>query len=325
MKISIIVPIYNVEKYLKRCIDSILAQNYTDFELLLIDDGSTDKSGNLCDEYKLKDARIRVFHKENGGVSTARNLGLQNASGEWITFVDSDDYIENDYLYKLYKNLSTSELVVSAYIYESTKENVIEKLSNENIIISSGNLNDLLMRGAFMTPICKLFSRDIITNNNIKFDDKIHSGEDTLFVYTYLYYVTNVTTIENVLYHYCITGSGLSTKVLKLNEYNYMLDSFYERLKYFEEKYVDYDMSLRYVYIVFEIFLKLINNSNSYSRNFFVRKKTYKKILESKHFNYLLKDHKVLSKGVKRKIFDFLALKKQYSLLTIYSYYYDYK
>ncbi len=95
-KISVIVPVYNVEKYLSRCIDSILAQTFTDFELLLIDDGSPDSSGKICDEYAKKDGRIRVFHKPNGGVSSARNLGLDYARGEWIAFVDSDDWIHED-------------------------------------------------------------------------------------------------------------------------------------------------------------------------------------------------------------------------------------
>ena len=92
-KISVIVPVYNVEKYLCRCIDSILAQTFTDFELLLIDDGSKDSSGEICEEYAGKDARIRVFHRQNGGVSTARNLGIDKAKGEWIYFVDSDDVV----------------------------------------------------------------------------------------------------------------------------------------------------------------------------------------------------------------------------------------
>ena len=94
-KISVIVPVYNVEQYLPRCIDSILAQTFTDFELLLIDDGSTDNSGKICDEYaKKKDTKIRVWHKENGGVSSARNMGLDFAKGEYIQFIDSDDFIE---------------------------------------------------------------------------------------------------------------------------------------------------------------------------------------------------------------------------------------
>ena len=96
-KISVIVPVYNVEKYLRRCVDSILTQTFTDFEVLLIDDGSTDGSGKICDEYAKKDKRVRVFHKENGGVSSARNLGLDNVRGRYVTFVDADDKISPDY------------------------------------------------------------------------------------------------------------------------------------------------------------------------------------------------------------------------------------
>ena len=104
-KISVIVPVYNTEKYLHRCIDSILAQTFTDFELLLIDDGSKDNSGAICDEYAAKDSRVRVFHKENGGVSSARNLGLDNVRGEWVTFVDSDDWVEKEYIELFVKNI----------------------------------------------------------------------------------------------------------------------------------------------------------------------------------------------------------------------------
>ena len=100
-KISVIVPVYKVEQYLHRCIDSILSQSFTDFELLLIDDGSPDNCGKICDEYTQKDSRVRVFHKPNGGVSSARNLGLDNAKGKWIAFIDSDDFVEKEYLEKL--------------------------------------------------------------------------------------------------------------------------------------------------------------------------------------------------------------------------------
>jgi len=97
-KVSVIVPVYKVEKYLPECIGSILAQTFTDFELILADDGSPDNSGKICDDYAARDFRIRVFHKENGGVSSARNLGIDNARGEWIAFVDSDDWIGRDFL-----------------------------------------------------------------------------------------------------------------------------------------------------------------------------------------------------------------------------------
>ena len=100
----IIVPVYNVEHYLQRCIESVLSQSYQNFELLLVDDGSKDKSGAICDEYAKKDNRVRIFHKENGGVSSARNVGLDNACGDWICFVDSDDEMENRYLSKFHQD-----------------------------------------------------------------------------------------------------------------------------------------------------------------------------------------------------------------------------
>src|SRR5690606_27273688 len=111
-KVSVIIPVYNAEKYLRECIDSVLAQTFDDFELLLINDGSTDGSGKICDEYAQKDARVKVFHKENGGVSSARNLGLDNAKGEWITFIDSDDWIGENYFYCLTLNNENVGLIL---------------------------------------------------------------------------------------------------------------------------------------------------------------------------------------------------------------------
>ena len=116
-KISVIVPVYNTEQYLHRCIDSILAQTYTDFELLLIDDGSKDNSGKICNEYAAKDSRVRVFHKENGGVSSARNIGLDNAKGGWISFVDSDDWISTEYLENLFNAVDNTVDLVVAYAH----------------------------------------------------------------------------------------------------------------------------------------------------------------------------------------------------------------
>ena len=104
-RISIIVPVYNVEKYLKKCVDSILGQTFTDFELLLIDDGSTDNSGSICDELAKTDNRIKVIHKENGGLSDARNIGIEVAKGDFIGFIDSDDYIDEDMYAFLYNNI----------------------------------------------------------------------------------------------------------------------------------------------------------------------------------------------------------------------------
>ena len=100
--VSIIIPVYNVEKYLAECIESVLKQTYQNIEILLIDDGSPDNSGKICDEYEEKDSRVRVIHKENGGVSSARNVGLEQANGEYITFIDSDDFVSESYIEELY-------------------------------------------------------------------------------------------------------------------------------------------------------------------------------------------------------------------------------
>lgn len=124
ISVSIIVPVYNAEKYLRRCIDSILSQSFEHFELLLVDDGSTDSSGVICDEYATKDNRVRVFHKTNGGVSSARNLGIVKSCGEWVAFVDADDRLLKDALNILMnKSASGTDLVICGYeIYNEDGE-----------------------------------------------------------------------------------------------------------------------------------------------------------------------------------------------------------
>ena len=141
--ISVIVPVYNTEPYLRRCVDSILSQTFTDFELLLIDDGSTDRSDAICDEYAVKDERVRVFHKENGGVSSARNLGLDEAKGEWITFVDSDDELLKNALDILYSNISSNAaLIISNTRFEGfiSRKTFINELFMHRLLSLCGNL-----------------------------------------------------------------------------------------------------------------------------------------------------------------------------------------
>ncbi len=142
LKISVIVPAYNAEKTLHRCVDSILAQTFEDFELILVDDGSKDSSGRICDEYAAKDSRIRVVHKSNGGVSSARNAGLDIASGEYVAFIDSDDYIDNDYLLSFTRY--NADLIVSG---AKTISN------NKTITIQSHSLNGSIFKSSFQEII----------------------------------------------------------------------------------------------------------------------------------------------------------------------------
>ena len=184
--ISIIVPIYNAGKTLHRCIDSILSQTYTSWELLLVDDGSTDSSGVICDEYAAQDARVRVFHKENGGVSSARNVGLDHARGEWITFVDSDDYIEENFLRSFEGNLDADLVVGNMEICEDGKlpsdigAHIVPGKYSPIQSVLKGNLTN----HAFCAPWGKLFRKDCI--GDLHFDVGMTICEDTKFVYNYI-------------------------------------------------------------------------------------------------------------------------------------------
>ena len=131
--ISIIVPIYNIEKHIVRCLDSILAQTYHNIEVILIDDGSTDNSGKICDQYSSADTRINVFHKQNGGLVSARNLGLESARGDYIGFVDSDDWIEPNMYERMYNNLknNNSEICICNYIIDTIYHSINIKLPFE--------------------------------------------------------------------------------------------------------------------------------------------------------------------------------------------------
>lgn len=182
-KISVIVPVYNAEKYLHRCVDSILAQTFKDFELLLIDDGSTDGSGAICDEYAQKDSRVRVFHKENGGVSSARNLGLENARGEWILFVDSDDALSLDACAGLMQMQQEYDCIIfgikqkSGSIWAPTKDGSVS-LSDIRRDFRYWLNTELLS-----TSVNKLYKRNLIKEN---YPDDISFGEDLMFCISYL-------------------------------------------------------------------------------------------------------------------------------------------
>ena len=192
MRISIIIPVYNTEQYLPRCIDSILSQSFTDYELLLIDDGSTDGSNALCDAYAEKDNRIRVFHKENGGVSSARNLGLKEAKGEWICFVDSDDELQPAGLQTMVDGISNEVDMVMAGYYELEGDS----LQTDTTFFGGSGIIDqnkalLMMYPSADMPYMgypwgKLYKRNLVLERNISFNEHIRIKEDTLFVVEYL-------------------------------------------------------------------------------------------------------------------------------------------
>lgn len=206
--ISIIVPIYNAEQYLHRCIDSILAQSYTDFELLLIDDGSTDGSGAICDEYAAQDTRVRVFHKENGGVSSARNLGLDNAQGEYITFCDADDYVGEDWLAAYNEAIASNvDMAIQGY-YAIDGDNTVEKklqpCSGNSIETKRQLVADLFAQEVYYYLWVKLFRKGLLEAHQIRFDEQSVLGEDTQFISKYLEYVVSFKCIDSLGYYYIL-------------------------------------------------------------------------------------------------------------------------
>lgn len=204
--VSVIVPIYNVEKYLKRCIDSILNQTYKNLEIILIDDGSPDKCPEICDEYAQEDDRVIVIHKENGGVSSARNAGLDIAKGEYIGFVDPDDYINYDMYSTMVKKMELFECdaVICGFCQVSEKENkIIRKDSLENKIVSVEECFKELFgfSGLAIKPVVwnKLFKRDIISD--LRFCEDIEISEDLLFCVEYLLNCDKIALLEGAFYN----------------------------------------------------------------------------------------------------------------------------
>lgn len=211
-KISVIVPVYNVEKFLPSCINSILAQNFTDFELLLIDDGSPDNCGKICDKYMKIDSRITVFHKENGGVSSARNLGLDHAKGEWIVFVDSDDSVNENYLRDLINYTYTNNaLLLSGYMIEGKKTSIsLETCHLKQTEAIKYYINKKLT--ALSAPYSKLYNKEILNKGKIRFPTGIHMGEDAIFVIRYLNLVDDLIIINKYNYNVRDVPDSLSSK-----------------------------------------------------------------------------------------------------------------
>ena len=195
--VSVIIPIYNCEKYLNECIFSVLEQTYKDFELILVDDGSTDNSLNICYEFAKKDSRIIVIHQENGGVSSARNKGLKNAKGEFITFVDSDDYVENDWLKMLLTAILANNADVS--ICGIKFDNKLRCLCENSSLTKDELLFELQKNGLLYSVFNKLYRRKKLT---VEFRSGLKFGEDLLFNLEYFRKINDIAVVSQALYFY---------------------------------------------------------------------------------------------------------------------------
>lgn len=235
-KISIVVPVYNAEKDLQRCVDSILGQSFSDWELLLVDDGSRDASPRLCDRLAMQDARIRVYHKENGGVSSARNLGIRKAEGRYLFFTDSDDTLFPDTLATLYQKAqeTDADLLVCGFTYLVERTGKCVDNLPEKAFCGGGKeyleeqfLSDF-RREFFNPPWNKLIRRELLLTNNICFGEEFAICEDMAFSMQVLEKCGRICVIPKSLYCYHYKEAE--------NLVNRFHENYYEALLYFRDR-----------------------------------------------------------------------------------------
>lgn len=217
--ISIIIPVYNVAQYLDQCLQSVLGQSYTDWECILVDDGSKDDSGAKCDEWCKRDSRFHVIHQKNQGVSSARNNGIKASKGDYITFIDSDDWVDAVYLMHLIKPAGKGvEYIVSGHKCIVEGEITSMLVPNNTCTFELGETGaepfaDLYSKNLLNGPCTKLYRRSIIIEHDIHFPLDVHYGEDLLFNYDYLRHVKFIASVAESDYYYRqVFGTSLSHK-----------------------------------------------------------------------------------------------------------------
>ncbi|MGV4415210.1 glycosyltransferase family 2 protein [Chryseobacterium sp. T1] len=244
MLISVIVPVYNVEKYLEQCIQSILNQTYANFELILINDGSRDNSLSICQKYAQQDARIVLIDKENEGVSSARNIGIDIAKGEWITFIDSDDYISPSYF-----DIELLNEEFDLILLNIKTENLyykFEKLHKEQTTLNSF-LSKRKLYHDYSGPCGKFYKSEIIHNYKLLFDEKISFGEDAVFNLEYIYYCNFFKIAENGYYVYRDLQNSLTKRTICVDEYSYLFKRLEAIMELFKGKGLYIEKNLDFI------------------------------------------------------------------------------
>lgn len=210
-KISIILPTYNSSKYIKETINSILNQTYTNFELIIVDDNSKDDTYECCLNSKKEDSRIKLLKNPQKGVSSARNVGINNAIGKYIMFIDSDDLYEQTMLEKMINNISKNDIAICAYDKQYGNVRKSKKVRCENIKVSVDKIISFLQSNYLFNPVWnKIYRRDIIENNNIRFNNEVSIAEDLEFNLKYFDKIEKIVYIDEALYIYKVSNSGLN-------------------------------------------------------------------------------------------------------------------
>lgn len=234
-KVSIIVPVYKAEEYIEKCVDSIIEQTYTDWELILVDDGSPDRSGVLCDAIAKKDSRITVIHKTNGGAASARNQGLDKATGDYVCFIDSDDYVSPTLLSD-YMNAPEADIVICGIRmtirgHKTDLSPIPGRYDISDFILNAGNIANMILIGS---TVNKLYRRSLLEDNRARMATDIEDvGEDHIFNWRLLRYAKSISTIGNLNYTYVENPESLTRSMERFNATEYAL----KRLKFMTRLY----------------------------------------------------------------------------------------
>lgn len=257
MRYSVIIPVYNAAGTLRRCLDSLVRQQFSDYELLLINDGSTDGSDAICREYASTYPCVRYFAKENSGVSSARNLGLEQAKGEYILFVDSDDYVLQDYFALLSHTLESNAVDLLMFGYRnfggvSTEWGAGEFYENTEVGVAE-QISSAMQQYLFSSLCSKVFKRQIIEQHNIRFANDLAIGEDQTFIFTYSLHIRAIASIEARLYNVDVSnGNSLSRKARpylteQLMEVNRRMYAAYRATEHSPEAAKHYEAALSWM------------------------------------------------------------------------------
>lgn len=312
-KVSIIVPVYNVEKYLKRCVDSLVGQTLTDIEIILVDDGSPDNCPQMCDEFAKQDGRIKVIHKPNGGLSSARNAGIEASTGEYLGYIDSDDYAELDMFEKLY-NCAVDNKVdfVMADYYRVSNGNRTEKTLDirEGLYTKQDIANEifpmLIMResvdyGPLLSVWHCIYNSEFIKQNNLYFDEEIKWSEDCIYSAILGYKANSFYYMKGqCFYNYIQNMGSISTSYKPLSWQVYCLMN--KKLREFFENKPDFDFSrqldLHMLYFACSVFSQL--KFSNYS--FWQKYKIKKAVLNTPCFKDAMRNFKLSNVSIKFKM-----------------------
>lgn len=328
-KVSIIIPVYNVEKYLQRCMDSVLTQSFEDYEIILVDDGSPDNSSHLCDEYAKMDIRVKVIHKKNGGLTSARLAGYRLALGEYIAFLDSDDYINKNMIEKMYNAIvdNASQLALCSYylvteneckpMYLPYKQINIEKeeLVDKYILPLVGRIhrgNQLNVQG--FLPL-RMFKRSIVSEDCFVSEREYYT-EDDIFNIIVSKKVDKITVVNEPLYYYCQNPNSL-TNVYRDNMWRMLLKRYYFCKQFCDVNISNCKSGNRLDFALLSAVSKSIDNACRLN-DYFKYKEEVRIILESEETNQMLRDIDASWMTNGQKAVFYLCRLKAYKLLYMF-------